>query len=86
MRVDHAARLGLGSVDAAVQREVGSHCPIRHEPLPQDDPRVRRPDITRAREVLGWEPKVPFEEGLRRSVEWFRGRVANAGAAARALP
>jgi dTDP-glucose 4,6-dehydratase len=70
----------------AVQREVGSQCPIRHEPLPQDDPRVRRPDITRAREVLGWEPKVPFEEGLRRSVEWFRGRVANAGAAARALP
>jgi dTDP-glucose 4,6-dehydratase len=65
----------------AVQREVGSHCPIRHEPLPQDDPRVRRPDIARAREVLGWEPKVPFEEGLRRSVEWFRARVF-AGAAA----
>jgi dTDP-glucose 4,6-dehydratase len=65
----------------AVQREVGSHCPIRHEPLPQDDPRVRRPDIARAREVLGWEPTVPFEEGLRRSVEWFRARVF-AGAAA----
>jgi dTDP-glucose 4,6-dehydratase len=70
----------------AVQREVGSHCPIRHQPLPQDDPRVRRPDITRAREVLGWEPRVSFEEGLRRSVEWFRARVAGAAPSARALP
>ncbi len=41
----------------------------------QDDPKVRCPDITRAREVLGWEPKVPLEEGLRRTVEYFRGRV-----------
>jgi dTDP-glucose 4,6-dehydratase len=60
----------------AVQREVGSRCPIRHQPLPQDDPRVRRPDITRAKEVLGWEPQVAFEDGLRRSVRWFRGRIA----------
>jgi dTDP-glucose 4,6-dehydratase len=66
----------------AVQREVGSHCALRHEPLPQDDPRVRRPDITRAREVLGWEPRVPFEDGLRRSVAWFRARIATEGASA----
>ena len=37
---------------------------------------MRRPDITRAREVLGWEPKVDFEEGMRRTVPWFRERVA----------
>ena len=60
----------------AVQREAGSSCPIVHRPLPQDDPRVRRPDISRAREWLGWEPKVDFEDGLRRTVAWFRGRVA----------
>jgi len=41
----------------------------------QDDPKVRCPDITRAREVLGWEPKVPLEEGLRRTVEYFQERV-----------
>ena len=41
----------------------------------KDDPKVRCPDITRAREVLGWEPKVSLEEGLRRTVEYFRGRV-----------
>jgi len=41
----------------------------------KDDPQVRRPDISKARRVLGWEPKVPLEEGLRRTVEWFRERV-----------
>jgi len=59
----------------AVQRHVGSHCTIVHRPLPQDDPKVRKPDITRAREVLGWEPTVGFDEGMRRSVAWFREQV-----------
>jgi dTDP-glucose 4,6-dehydratase len=59
----------------AVQRHVGSHCTIEHRPLPQDDPRVRKPDITRAREVLGWEPEVGFDEGMRRTVAWFREQV-----------
>ncbi len=45
-----------------------------HEPLPEDDPRQRCPDISRAREVLGWEPRVPAREGLRRTFEWFAGR------------
>jgi dTDP-glucose 4,6-dehydratase len=60
----------------AVQRHVGSACPIEHRPLPEDDPRVRCPDISRAREVLGWAPKVGFEEGMRRTIPWFRERVA----------
>jgi dTDP-glucose 4,6-dehydratase len=59
----------------AVQRLVGSRCPIEYRPLPEDDPRVRRPDIARAREVLGWEPKVGFEEGMRRTIDWFRREV-----------
>ena len=66
----------------AVQREVGSHCPIVHEPLPQDDPRIRRPDITRAQQVLGWDPQVSFNDGLRRTVEWFRGQIGHGPAAA----
>jgi len=44
----------------------GSQSPIVFEALPVDDPQVRQPDITRARQVLGWEPEVPLEEGLRR--------------------
>ncbi|GBD35601.1 Bifunctional polymyxin resistance protein ArnA [bacterium HR36] len=47
-------------------------------PLPQDDPRVRRPDITRARQLLGWEPKVPRREGLQRTLDYFR-RIMHAG-------
>jgi dTDP-glucose 4,6-dehydratase len=59
----------------SVQRLCGREVPIVHRPLPQDDPRVRRPDITRARQVLGWEPKVDFDEGMRRSIAWFREQV-----------
>jgi dTDP-glucose 4,6-dehydratase len=59
----------------AVQRLVGADVPIVRKPLPEDDPRVRRPDITRAKAVLGWEPVVPFEEGMRRTIDWFREQV-----------
>jgi dTDP-glucose 4,6-dehydratase len=59
----------------AVQRLVGRHTGIVHRPLPEDDPHVRRPDITRAKEVLGWEPRVGFEEGMRRTIDWFRAHV-----------
>ncbi|MFN0087210.1 MAG: SDR family NAD-dependent epimerase/dehydratase, partial [Blastocatellia bacterium] len=50
----------------------GSKSEIIHRPLPEDDPKTRRPDITRAREVLGWEPRVPVEEGLTRTIAWYR--------------
>jgi dTDP-glucose 4,6-dehydratase len=53
----------------------GSPSKIDYKPLPQDDPRVRQPDITRARQLLGWEPQVPRQEGLRRTLEYFRGKV-----------
>jgi dTDP-glucose 4,6-dehydratase len=50
----------------------GSRSRIRYEPLPQDDPKQRRPDITKARQLLGWEPKVDLEMGLKMSLEYFR--------------
>jgi UDP-glucuronate decarboxylase len=53
----------------------GSHSPVEHHPLPADDPVRRRPDITRARELLGWEPTVPLEEGLVPTVEYFRSAL-----------
>ena len=52
----------------------GSLSGITYHPLPEDDPLRRRPDITRARDLLGWEPKVALEEGLRHTVAWFRSR------------
>jgi dTDP-glucose 4,6-dehydratase len=51
---------------------VGSASPLEHVPRPEDDPTVRRPDISLARSVLGWEPKVDLAEGLRRTIAWFR--------------
>jgi dTDP-glucose 4,6-dehydratase len=47
---------------------------IVFEPLPEDDPKVRRPDITRAKELLGWIPRIPLEEGLSRTIDYFRSR------------
>ncbi len=51
---------------------VGSASPLRHVPRPEDDPTVRRPDISLARSTLGWEPKVDLAEGLHRTIAWFR--------------
>jgi dTDP-glucose 4,6-dehydratase len=65
----------------AILAVTGSSSPIAHQPLPEDDPKVRQPDITLARTRLGWEPKVPLEEGLRRTVEDFRQRLAGRVAA-----
>jgi dTDP-glucose 4,6-dehydratase len=59
----------------SVQRLCGRDVPIVHRPLPQDDPRVRKPDITRARALLGWEPRVGFDEGMQRSIDWFRQQI-----------
>ncbi|MBN1901936.1 SDR family oxidoreductase [Candidatus Sumerlaeota bacterium] len=47
---------------------------IRYEPLPQDDPQTRQPDITKARAQLKWEPKVPLEEGLKTTMDWFKNK------------
>jgi dTDP-glucose 4,6-dehydratase len=54
----------------------GSASRIVREPLPEDDPKVRQPDITRARALLGWEPRVPLDEGLRRTVAYFQSEMA----------
>jgi len=56
-------------------RITGSTSGIEHRPLPVDDPKVRQPDISRARKVLGWEPKVEFEEGIADTIDYFRPRV-----------
>jgi dTDP-glucose 4,6-dehydratase len=69
----------------AVLAQTGSRSEIRHLPLPADDPKVRRPDITLARSVLGWEPKVSLEEGLGLTIPYFRTLVDRGDARARTL-
>ncbi|MEJ7607970.1 MAG: NAD-dependent epimerase/dehydratase family protein [Bryobacteraceae bacterium] len=58
---------------AEVIREIaGDRAPIEFRPLPEDDPKRRQPDITKATELLGWQPVVPLSEGLRNTVEYFK--------------
>jgi UDP-glucuronate decarboxylase len=66
-----------------VAKVVGREVKITYRPLPQDDPTQRQPDITRAREWLGWEPKIQLAQGLERTVEFFRSRPSREAAAGR---
>ncbi len=58
-----------------INRLTGNKAGIVFRPLPPDDPRQRRPDITRARTILGWEPRISLEEGLERTITWFKRRM-----------
>ena len=58
-----------------VQAMVENHAQLEFKPLPADDPQVRCPDIRRAKELLGWEPKVGLDEGLKRTIEYFRKKL-----------
>lgn len=66
-----------------VIRLTGSKSAIDFRPLPEDDPKVRKPDITVARQILGWEPKITLEEGLEKTIPYFRKLVEETGASAR---
>ncbi|QQR72060.1 MAG: SDR family oxidoreductase [Holophagales bacterium] len=63
-----------------IRAAVGSSSPIEHQPLPVDDPKTRQPDISVARRVLGWEPRVSLEQGLVKTVAYFREVVARGAA------
>jgi dTDP-glucose 4,6-dehydratase len=82
VNIGNPAELTVLELARAVLALTGSASPITYEPLPQDDPTRRRPDISLAREALGWEPVVPLEEGLRRTAEFF-GAGTSKGAGGR---
>ena len=65
----------IEEIATTIIRMTGSRSKVVYNPLPTDDPKVRRPDITSARALLGWEPKVPLEEGLVKTIEYFRTKV-----------
>ncbi len=75
VNLGHDAECTLLDLAKTVKRVVGSTSPIVFRPLPQDDPKRRRPDLAKARRMLGYEAGVPLEEGLRRTIAWFAGHA-----------
>ncbi|MDM8005523.1 MAG: SDR family oxidoreductase [Phycisphaerae bacterium] len=80
MESEHIGPINLGNdseitlleLVKTIEKAMGRPLPVEHKPLPQDDPCRRRPDLSKARELLGYEPKVPLEEGVRKTIEYFR--------------
>jgi nucleoside-diphosphate-sugar epimerase len=62
-------------VAALIKEMTNSNSEITFKPLPKDDPTRRKPDITKARKLLGWEPKIDFAKGLKETIEWFKGEL-----------
>jgi len=72
VNIGNPNEMTVSAIAETVLRLTGSSSRIVHEPLPEDDPKVRRPDITRAHQLLGWDPVVSLEDGLSRTIEYFR--------------
>jgi dTDP-glucose 4,6-dehydratase len=72
VNIGNPAELSVLDFARTIQALTKTSSPIVFKPLPVDDPKVRQPDITKARAVLGWEPKVRLEEGLLRTIEFFK--------------
>jgi dTDP-glucose 4,6-dehydratase len=75
VNIGNPQELSLAELARTIIRMTGSTSKIVYRPLPTDDPKVRKPDITRAQSVLGWEPKVPLEEGLATTIDYFRQKL-----------
>lgn len=76
VNIGNPREIAVGELAELIRDLTGSRSPITYRPLPEDDPKVRQPDISRARELLGWEPKVTLEDGLRWTIEDFHRRLA----------
>lgn len=74
VNIGNPAEITIMQFAEEILRLTGSKSKIVYEPLPPDDPKQRKPDITLAKKLLGWEPKVGREEGLKRTLEYFRGK------------
>jgi len=79
VNIGNPHEMTIEEIATTIIRLLGSSSRLVHQPLPVDDPKQRRPDITRARTILKWEPKVPLEEGLLKTVEYFRAKLAQGG-------
>jgi dTDP-glucose 4,6-dehydratase len=72
VNIGNPRELTVLEIAKLILKLTGSSSEISYHPLPTDDPKVRRPDISRARALLKWEPQVPLEEALRLTIEYFR--------------
>ena len=79
VNLGNPAEMTIRGIADAIIAATGSRSRVVRMPLPTDDPKVRQPDITRARTALGWEPRVPLAEGLRATIDYFRSALATAG-------
>jgi dTDP-glucose 4,6-dehydratase len=75
VNIGNPHEMTIEEIARTIIKMTGSKSQIVYRPLPEDDPKVRQPDITRARTLLGWEPKVGLEEGLTKTLEYFRKKV-----------
>ena len=75
VNIGNPQEISLLQLAEAVKRLTGSKSKIVFRPLPEDDPKVRRPDISRAKKILKWQPKVDLEEGLKKTITYFRSKV-----------
>ncbi len=75
VNIGNPHEMTIEGIAREILRLTGSTSQIVYRPLPEDDPKVRQPDITRARTLLGWEPKVTLEEGLKKTLSYFREKV-----------
>jgi dTDP-glucose 4,6-dehydratase len=75
VNIGNPQEMTIEEIARTIIRLTGSTSRIVYRPLPEDDPKVRQPDITRARTLLGWEPRVGLEEGLLKTLEYFRQKV-----------
>jgi dTDP-glucose 4,6-dehydratase len=75
VNIGNPQEMTIEAIARMIIKLTGSKSKLVYRPLPEDDPKVRQPDITRARQLLGWEPKVGLEEGLTRTLEYFRTKV-----------
>ena len=75
VNIGNPAEMTIEEIARVIIEMTGSTSQLVHRPLPEDDPKVRRPDITRARTLLGWEPKVDLRTGLTSTIEYFRTKV-----------
>ena len=73
--IGNPAEMTIKQIAETIIEMTGSTSTIIYQPLPEDDPKVRKPDITKARTLLGWEPKVELREGLTKTIEYFRTKV-----------
>src|SRR3954452_5302237 len=78
INIGNPREMTIEEIARTIIRMTGSKSAVVHRPLPTDDPKIRQPDITRARTLLGWEPKVQLEEGLVKTIEYFRSKVQQA--------